>query len=107
MARENTKTAIAKYTHCTLVRDAFAPLSVFLKKTYDPSTGAITVPTPLKAWEMLIRNSAYRGGPQMVMYGLAAVSRLPRPLPIMKMAAQKPPKERCRMQGHATRAPTP
>jgi hypothetical protein len=37
------------------------------------------------------------------MYGFAAVSRLPRPLPMIKMAAQKPPKERYKMHGHATK----
>jgi hypothetical protein len=36
-----------------------------------------------------------------VMYGFAAVSRDPRPLPMMKIAAQKPPKDRLRMHGHA------
>lgn len=41
------------------------------------------------------------------MYGLAAVSRDPRPLPIMKMATQNPPKDLARMQGHATNAPIP
>jgi hypothetical protein len=41
------------------------------------------------------------------MYGFAAVSKLPNPLPIMKIAAQKPPKDRFRMQGHATREPMP
>jgi hypothetical protein len=75
---------------------------------------------PLKACERLMRISAYFGGPQTVggllvvpflglsgawvwvgeggdyipvMYGLAAVSSDPRPLPMMKMQVQKPPKE--------------
>jgi len=42
-----------------------------------------------------------------VMYGLAAVSKDPKPLPMMNIAAQKPPKDRCKMQGHATNAPIP
>jgi hypothetical protein len=42
-----------------------------------------------------------------VMYGFAAVSRDPRPLPMTNMAAQKPPKERLRRQGQAIREPIP
>lgn len=42
-----------------------------------------------------------------MMYGFAAVSKLPNPLPIIKIAAQKPPNERFRMQGHATSDPIP
>lgn len=78
-----------------------------MKITKDPMTGATTVPIPLKACEKLMRISEYFGGPHTVMYGFAAVSRLPRPFPIMKIAAQKPPKERFRMQGHAIRDPMP
>ena len=36
-----------------------------------------------------------------MIYGLAAVSRLPRPLPMMKMAAQNPPKECFTRHGQA------
>jgi hypothetical protein len=39
------------------------------------------------------------------MNGLAAVSRDPKPLPIMKIAAQKPPKDFALIQGMAIRAP--
>lgn len=39
-------------------------MSSKLKKTYDPRTGATTVPMPLKACEKLIRISEYLGGPQ-------------------------------------------
>lgn len=53
---------MAKYTHCTF-RRAWVSSAVLRKKTYEPSTGATTVPTPLNAWEMLILISAYRGGP--------------------------------------------
>lgn len=60
-ARRRTNTAMDRYTHWTLAR-AFS--SSKLKKTYEPRTGAMTVPIPLKAWEMLIRISEYRGGPQ-------------------------------------------
>jgi hypothetical protein len=62
---------------------------------------------PLKACEKLILISEYFGGPQTVIYGLAAVSKLPSPFPIMKIAAQKPPKLLFKMQGQATRDPTP
>lgn len=48
---------------------------------------------PLKACEMLMRISEYLGGPHIVMYGFAAVSSDPRPLPMMNVAAQKPPKD--------------
>ena len=41
------------------------------------------------------------------MYGLAAVSKEPSPFPMIKMAAQNPPKDRARMQGQATNAPIP
>lgn len=40
-----------------------------------------------------------------MMYGFAAVSRDPSPFPMMKIAAQKPPNDLYRMQGHATKAP--
>ena len=82
-------------------------MSSNLKKTYEPRTGATTVPMPLNAWEMLIRISENFGGPQTVMYGLAAVSSDPRPLPIIKMQMQKPANEWCRMAGIARRAPIP
>jgi hypothetical protein len=62
---------------------------------------------PLKACEKLILISEYFGGPQTVIYGFAAVSKLPSPFPIMKIAAQKPPKLLFKMQGQATRDPTP
>ena len=75
------------------------------KSHRSPSTGATTVPIPLKACEMLMRISEYRGGPQTVMYGFAAVSRDPSPLPMTKMAAQKPPKDLCRIHGQAINAP--
>lgn len=39
-----------------------------------------------------------------VIYGLAALSRLPSPLPMMKIAAQKPPKEWYNKHGQATKA---
>ena len=38
---------------------------------------------------------------------MAAVSRAPSPLPMMKMAAQKPPNDLASMHGQATRAPMP
>jgi len=41
------------------------------------------------------------------MYGLAAVSNVPRPLPMMKVAPQKPPKLRLSAAGHMRRAPMP
>lgn len=63
--------------------------------------------SPLKACEKLILISEYFGGPQTVMYGLAAVSKLPKPLPMMKIAAQKPPNDLYKMQGHATSDPMP
>ena len=34
----------------------------------------MTVPTPLKAWDMLMRISAYRGGPQTLRYPIPSVS---------------------------------
>ena len=103
-ARVKQKQAIARYIHCTLWRAcSLSPIST--KMTKDPMVGATTVPMPLNACEMLIRNSEYFGGPQTVIYGFAAVSREPSPFPIMKMAAQKPPKDLCRMQGHAINAP--
>lgn len=40
------------------------------------------------------------------MNGLAAVSSDPRPFPIIKMEAQKPPNDLALMQGMAMRAPT-
>ena len=55
----------------------------------------------------MIRISEYFGGPQTVIYGFAAVSKLPRPFPMMKIAAQKPPKDLYKMQGQATSDPTP
>jgi hypothetical protein len=58
---------------------------------------------PLNACEKLIRISEYFGGPQTVIYGFAAVSREPNPLPMMKIAAQNPPKDLFRMHGHAWR----
>lgn len=61
----------------------------------------------MKACEKLILISEYFGGPQTVIYGFAAVSKLPNPLPMIKMAAQKPPNERFRIQGHATSDPMP
>ncbi len=63
-------------------------------KTYEPSTGPMTVPIALKAWAKLMRSSEYRGGPQTERYGFAAVSRDPSPLPHMKVAPQNPPNER-------------
>lgn len=42
-----------------------------------------------------------------VMYGFAAVSREPSPLPMTKMAIQKPAKDLARMQGNAISAPMP
>lgn len=42
-----------------------------------------------------------------VMYGLAAVSSEPRPLPMTKMQAQKPAKEWLMMAGMASSAPRP
>jgi hypothetical protein len=65
------------------------------------------VPIPLKACATLILISLYLGGPQTVRYGFAAVSRLPRPFPMMKIAAQNPPKDRCKRHGHAISEPTP
>lgn len=53
---------MARYTHCTFFT-AFGSSTVCSKNTYDPKTGAMTVPTPLNACEILIRISAYRGGP--------------------------------------------
>jgi hypothetical protein len=47
------------------------------------------------------------GGPQTVIYGFAAVSKLPNPLPIIKIAAQNPPKDLYKIQGQATSDPTP
>jgi len=41
------------------------------------------------------------------MYGFAAVSSEPRPLPIMKMHTQKPANEWLMMAGMASSAPTP
>lgn len=43
----------------------------------------------------------------LVIYGLAAVSRDPSPLPMMKMQAQNPPKLSPLMAGIASRAPIP
>ena len=63
VARIRTKTAIARYTHCTLAR---AASSSKVKKTYEPRTGAMTVPIPLNACDRLIRISEYFGGPQTV-----------------------------------------
>lgn len=62
---------------------------------------------PLKACAMLILISLYLGGPQTVRYGFAAVSSDPRPLPVMKMATQKPPKERYTSAGQAMSEPMP
>lgn len=42
-----------------------------------------------------------------MMYGFAAVSREPRPLPMMKIQAQKPPKLWALIAAIAQRAPTP
>ncbi len=42
-----------------------------------------------------------------VMYGFAAVSRDPSPLPMMKMQTQKPEKDSALMAGMARRAPRP
>jgi hypothetical protein len=109
------------YTHWTFSRAFWSSKS---KSTYDPRTGATTVPMPLNAWERLMRISEYFGGPQtrpcqrgrasqtgtgplLAMYGLAAVSREPRPFPMMKMQAQKPPNECSLMAGIARRAPSP
>jgi hypothetical protein len=54
-----------------------------------------------------MRISANFGGPQTVMYGFAAVSRLPSPFPMMKMHVQNPPKDLALMAAMARRAPTP
>lgn len=54
-----------------------------------------------------MRTSEYLGGPQTAMYGFAAVSREPRPLPMTKMAAQKPPNDSALMAGMARIAPRP
>lgn len=62
---------------------------------------------PLKAWLRLMRISEYLGGPQTVMYGLAAVSSEPRPLPMTKMQTQKPAKLAFLMAAMARRAPRP
>jgi hypothetical protein len=51
-----------RYVHCTFFSDAWS-VPTWLKKTYDPKTGATTVPIPLKACAMLIRISEYFGGP--------------------------------------------
>ena len=59
--------ATARYTHCTFFT-ARGSSAVCSKNTYDPSTGAITVPIPLNDWERLIRISAYRGGPQTTVF---------------------------------------
>jgi hypothetical protein len=58
-----TKHAMARYTHCTLCNE-FSSVPVFLKNTYEPKTGATTVPIPLKACAILILISEYLGGPQ-------------------------------------------
>ena len=42
-----------------------------------------------------------------VIYGFAAVSRDPRPLPMTKMAIQNPANDFARMQGNAISAPMP
>jgi hypothetical protein len=52
----------------------------------------------------------YAGRPgnlQTARYGLAAVSSDPKPFPITKVAAQKPPNERYTRHGQASSAPTP
>lgn len=79
-----------------------------LSKTDPPPKSNNNIATyPLKACEKLILISEYFGGPQTVMYGFAAVSKLPNPFPIIKIAAQKPPNDLYKMQGQATRDPTP
>jgi hypothetical protein len=112
----NTKIAMAKYTHCTFFKAAESS-AVLKKKTYEPSTGATIVSTPLKACEILIRISVYQGGPHttqryinssfsristenlnteydlLVMYGFAAVSNEPNPFPRINIAAQKLPND--------------
>lgn len=121
-ASVKTKIAIAVYTHWTFSSAFWSSKS---NSTYEPRTGATTVPMPLNAWERLIRISEYFGGPQTVcwvrrgstkrkacqvllaMYGLAAVSSDPRPFPMIKMQAQKPPNECCLIAGIARRAPRP
>lgn len=65
------------------------------------------MPIPLNAWAMLILISEYFGGPQTARYGFAAVSREPSPLPMTKMAAQKPPKEPLTRHGQAIKDPNP
>jgi hypothetical protein len=60
-ASAKTKIAIAVYTHCTFSRAFWSSKS---KSTYDPRTGATTVPMPLNACERLMRISEYLGGPQ-------------------------------------------
>ena len=67
----------------------------------------MTVPMPLNACAILILISLYLGGPHTVRYGFAAVSREPKPLPVMKMATQKPPKERYTRAGQAMSEPMP
>jgi len=62
-ARTKTNIPIARYTHCTRFK-ALTLSAVSVKKTYEASAGATTVPIPLKAWAKLIRISAYFGGPQ-------------------------------------------
>lgn len=99
-----TTEAMARYTHCTF--SSTRSLSK-VKKTYEPRTGATAAPIPVKDCETFMRISKYLGGPQTAMYGFAAVSRDPRPLPMTKMPAQNPQKLLLLMAGMASRDPRP
>ena len=85
---------------CDHNRSAQSPLKL------NPPTSPFKT-HPLKACEKFILISLYFGGPQTVIYGFAAVSKLPNPLPIIKIAAQNPPKLLFRIQGQATKDPIP
>lgn len=53
-ASDKTNTAMDRYTHCTF---SSARASSKANKTYEPSTGATTVPMPLNACDRLMRIS--------------------------------------------------
>src|SRR5664280_2374115 len=54
-----------------------------------PISGPMTQASPLNDWEKLILRSADSLGPSLVVYGLAAVSRVARPHPIMNRQIRK------------------
>ena len=64
-----------------------------------PSSGASVVPSELKAWVRVSRAEAYRAGPRMATYGLAATCKMVMPDASTNSAPKNSPYTRCEAAG--------